>query len=133
MPKVLSIGRGRLKDGGMGQGQFLKKPRKPILKKPRKPVRKDLPKKQRTRNLRTRLLNEETVPERREQTPPYRRSPQIYGQDRQIHWLGAFDDVKLEYGQGDLRKWGATTRLDRVEIKTSLLADAGNGMFASDD
>ena len=64
------------------------------------------------------------VPAPRVQTPPYRRTAEIYGHD-QTHRLGAVQGVRLEYGQGDLKKWGATTDLARVELKTSLVRDAG--------
>jgi hypothetical protein len=72
------------------------------------------------------------VPAPRVQTPPYRRTAEIYGHD-QTHRLGAVQGVRLEYGQGDLKKWGATTDLARVELKTSLVRDAGYGMFAAEN
>ncbi len=75
--------------------------------------------------------DEEPVPAPRVQTPPYRRAAEIYGQD-QTHRLGA-EGVRLEYGQGGLKKWGATTHLARVELKTSLVRNAGYGMFAAEN
>ena len=68
----------------------------------------------------------------REQAPPYHRSMFRFGYP-EVHMIGAYDGVELEYGIDKRHTWGKSTNLARLEVKTSNIPDAGYGTFAYQD
>ena len=81
---------------------------------------------------RKRMRLSQSIPPILEQSPSYKRSEFRLGFP-EVHCLGAVDGFKLNYGIDSRHTWGESTNLARVEVKTSGIEGAGNGLFAAQD